>query len=95
MFYKDNAGIPVCQLGAGDVSVGNVEWNGIEPQECVGVVFGETAKGKVNRRLEHIEGKRDCDVGVKFKLLFTRPESIDVVIDKLEKAKVSMLCEKQ
>ena len=26
MFYKDKAGIQVCQLGKGDVSVSTIEW---------------------------------------------------------------------
>jgi len=91
MFYKDKAGIQVCQLGTGDVSVSNILWDHVDTSECAGVVFGETDKGKIDRKLEHIEGKRDCDVGVKFKLLFTKPESIDVVIEKLKEAKTSML----
>ncbi len=92
MFYKDKAGIQICQLGTGDVSVSTVEWPNVDPQECVGVVFGEISKGKIDRRLRQIEGKKDCDVGIKFKLLFTKPESIDVVIDKLKEAKAQMLC---
>lgn len=87
MFFKDKAGIHVCQLGTGDVSVSNIEWGNIDPQECVGVAFGEISKGEIDRRIKDIEGKRDCDVGIKFKLLFTKPESIDVVIEKLKKAK--------
>ncbi|MCP4984575.1 MAG: hypothetical protein GY928_00525 [Colwellia sp.] len=92
MFYKDQKGIDICQLGTGNVSVSTIEWSNVSSQECVGVVFGETDKGEIGRRLEHIEGNRDCDVGVKFKLLFTKPESIDVVINKLKEAKAQMLC---
>jgi hypothetical protein len=91
MFYKDKAGIQVCQLGTGDVSVGNIEWQDVPDNECVGIVFGETDKGAIDRRLKHIEGKLDCNARVKLKLLFTKVESIDVIIEKLKIAKNLML----
>ncbi len=87
MFFKDNHGIQVCQLGTGDISVGNIEYEDILPEECSGIVFGEIEKGKIDRELPEIAGKRDCDANVKFKLLFTDTKSIDVVINTLIETK--------
>lgn len=87
MFYKDDNNIQVCQLGIGDVLVGNIEYKDIAPEECSGIVFGEIKRGEINRKLPELAGKRDCDANVKFKLLFTDVKSIDVVINALIETK--------
>ncbi len=90
MFFKDKNGIQVCQLGTGDIKVSEVELEGIPVKECVGVVFGECEKGKINRTIHGDKGKLDYEAGMKFKLLFTNPKSIDVVIKELQQAKELM-----
>lgn len=90
MFGKDEKGIDVCQLGTGDILVSEGEVKGISPKECVGVVFGEIQEGKIDRELPEFKGKMDYEANVKFKLLFTNPKSIDVVINALQKAKELM-----
>ena len=93
MFYKDEKGIQICQLGTGDVSVSNIEWPDIKPKECVGVAFGKTKSAEIGKLIPNSKGKYDYEFDVKFKLLFTKPESIDVVIEKLQEAKALMLGE--
>ena len=90
MFFKDEKGIEVCQLGTGDVIVSEVELKGISPKECVGIVFGKTKEGEIDRHLPEFQNKFDYEAGVKFKLIFTNPKSIDVVINALQKAKELM-----
>ncbi len=90
MFFKDDNGIYVCQLGTGDVSVSNIEWKNILPKECVGIAFGEIERGEIDRHLPELDKKLDYIAGVKFKILFTDSKSIDVVINALQKAKESM-----
>ena len=87
MFFKDDQGILSCQLGTGDVAVSECNLKGIPPEKCVAVVFGQCKEGKINRELPELTGKLDYEIGVKFKLLFTNPKSIDVVIAELEQAK--------
>lgn len=91
MFFKDNHGIQVCQLGTGDVSVGNIYYENIPPEECSGIVFGEIKKGKIDRKLPRMADKRDYDANIKFKLLFTDTKSIDVVINALKETKELMI----
>lgn len=90
MFYKDENNIDICQFGTGDVLVAGIEMPNVRPKELVGVVFGETEKGEIDRRLKYAEGKFDNETGVKFKLYFTKPESIDVVINCLKEQKKFM-----
>ena len=90
MFYKDGKGIEVCQLGKGDILVSDVYLEGIRPKDCVGVVFGEVEEGEINRELPEFKNKMDHEANVRFKLLFTNPNSIDVVVNALQAAKESM-----
>ena len=87
MFFEDKNGILACQLGNGDVMVSEAELKDISPRECVSVVFGECNKGEIDRELPEFKDKADYEAGVKFKLLFTNPKSIDVVVNALQKAK--------
>ena len=90
MFFKDNNGIDVCQLGTGDVLVSEAELQGVPVNKCVAVVFGEIEEGDINRPLPKFKDKADYNSNVKFKLLFTNPKSIDVVIHELQQAKEMM-----
>lgn len=90
MFFKDDNEISVCQLGTGDVMVSETELKGISPKKIVGIVFGEIKEGEIGRSLPELEGKLDFEANVKFKLLFTKTESIDVVIEELKQAKKLM-----
>ncbi len=90
MFFTDKNGIQVCQLGTGDVMVSEAELEGISAKECVSVVFGATEKGKIDRYLPQYKNKKDHEAGVKIKLLFTNPKSIDVVTNALQQAKKLM-----
>ena len=84
MFYKDDKGIQVCQLGTGDVMVSGIETKEGKP---LGIAFGEIQKGTIGREILGMKGKLDYETGIKFKLIFTNPKSIDVVIDALKQAK--------
>ena len=90
MYFTVKHGIYACQLGSGDVMVSDAELIGISPGECVSVVFGECKKGEIDRALPEFKDKLDYAAGVRFKLLFTNPKSIEVVINVLKKAKVLM-----
>lgn len=87
MFYKDEKGIDICQLGTGDISVSELEYPDISPKEVVGIAFGETKKAEIGKIIPNSKGKYDYEFNVKFKLLFTKVESIDIVIEALEKSK--------
>ena len=90
MFFKDDNGIQVCQMGDGDVIVSEIKLTKASPKECVGICFGKTELGEINRILHEYKDKKDYEAGIKVKLLFTDVKSIDVVISKLNEAKESM-----
>jgi len=93
MFFTDKNGINACQLGTGEriVLVSEAELEGVSAKECISVVFGETEKGNIGRCLPQYKNKKDFEAGVKIKLLFTDPKSIDVVINALRQAKKLMI----
>jgi hypothetical protein len=86
MFFKDDKGIDVIQMGTGDVRVCEIGYP--NNSKLVGIGFGEAEEGKINRKLGG-SGKFDYEVGIKLKLTFTNTKSIDVVINALKKAKKS------
>ena len=70
-------------MGHGDIRVAGLDFKKIR---LTGICFGECESGKISRKLGG-EGLKDYEVGIKVKLTFIKSESIDVVINALNKAK--------
>lgn len=90
MFFKDDNGIDVIQMGTGDVMVTTVDFKDISTNERGGIAFAPCKAGKIDRPLPEFTGKIDYEAGVKLKILFSDIKAIDVVINQLELAKKKM-----
>ena len=84
--YMADYGIPTIQLGCGGVIVSDLSFEG---ENLAGVGFSLGA-GEVGESHEYLNGKMATDIDVFFQVIATKPESLQVVIDKLEKAKADL-----
>lgn len=86
--YMSEYGIPTIQLGCGGVGVSDLKFKG---NEFSGIGFS-LVQGEVGEIHHHDSaGVIATDIGVFFQIIATKPESLQVVIDRLEKAKETLL----
>ena len=90
MIFKDEHGINVVQFGTGDVLVAAGTLKSEEPKEVVSVSFCQKDSGEIGVKYPELSGKFDCDINGHTRFVFTKVESIQVVIEELEKAKEMM-----
>ena len=84
--YITDYGIPTIQLGCGGVIISDLKFdNGF-----AGIGFS-LGQGEVGEH-HHVDSDELTakDIGVFFQIIATRPESLQVVIDKLELAKAEL-----
>ena len=78
---SDNNGIPTIVLGDGNTIIGELIHD-----DYSGICFSKGA-GAVGDLHPEVEGKMDHEIGVYFKIITDNPDSIQVLIDRLEGAK--------
>lgn len=86
--YTPEYGVPTLQLGDGGTAVSDIHTD----EGLHGVCFSESPRNEgvgFDFTPEH-GGKRTTDVEAYFQILTDNQESIDVLIDKLEKAKLAI-----
>ena len=85
--YMSSYGIPTIQLGCGGVIVGDLNFSG---GDVSGIGFSLGA-GEVGQHHKDLNGKQATDIGTFLQIIATKPESLQVVIDKLELAKQDLI----
>lgn len=95
MFFIDGDGVNVIQFGTGDILIGAGMLD--DPENMIGAVAlipQEPVGIGVPRDLVAENGgiaPADTDFGVHTRLVFTKPESIDVLVEHLLAVKEAML----
>ena len=79
-------GIPTIQLGCGGVIISDLAF---KDENIAGVGFS-LGQGEVGESHDELNGKNATDIGTFFQVIATSPESLQVVIDKLELAKADL-----
>jgi hypothetical protein len=75
--------ILVLEWGHGDIYVAAAKTTDGIP----GLVFLRGIPGEIGRIFPEMIGKKDSDCGGFLRFIFTKPESIDIIIDELQSAK--------
>jgi len=88
--YMSEYGIPTVQLGTGDIIVSHLSFKD-EDEEFSGIGFSLGADSEIGKNYDELIGKTSTDVGVFLQIIATKPESIEIIIDKLEIAKQELL----
>ena len=83
MFYKDKNDIQIIIFGVGSVIVANTKL----PDGPPVVYLAEGSSDKIGVDVADLKGKTDTEIGTKVKMVFSNIESIDILIDRLVKAK--------
>jgi hypothetical protein len=83
--FKDEEGVPTVQIGCGGVIVGDVY---AVDGTYSGVCF-TLGKGEVGQDHNGSHGKTSGEINSFLKITATRPESLQILIDKLELAKAN------
>ncbi len=84
--YMSEYGIPTIQLGCGGVIVSDLNF---KDSYFAGVGFS-LGRGEVGEHHHGLRGKSATDIGIFFQLIANSPDSLQVVIDKLELAKADL-----
>lgn len=85
-------GITVVFFGFGSVDVMTSERNSSNPMPSMSFAALDEPVD-IGRSLPDRNGKTDIELGAKVRMMFAKPESIDVVIEGLERLKKSMEAE--
>jgi len=85
--YMSEYEIPTIQLGCGGVIVSDLIF---KDEQLSGIGFS-LGQGEVGENHTYPNDTMATDIGVFFQIIATKPESLQVVIDKLEKAKHDLL----
>jgi len=86
---KDENGIPVILVGDGRTIIGEL----IHP-DYSGICLSMGA-GAVGEFHPEVEGKEDHEIGVFFKIVTSNPDSLQVLIDRLEGAKKRLVLQQK
>jgi len=84
--YMPEYGIPTIQLGCGGVIISDLNF---KDESIAGIGFS-LGQGKVGERHNDLDGKDATDIGTFFQVIATSPDSLQVVIDRLELAKADL-----
>lgn len=84
--YMAEYGIPTIQLGCGGVLISDLNFKN---ENIAGIGFS-LGQGEVGEYHDKDSGKNATDIGVFFQIIATSPESLQVVINKLEDAKTDL-----
>lgn len=83
MVYESDEGVPTIQLGCGGVNICD-----LHGRDAAGVAFMFNDGGEVGEHHENIApGGTEGENKAFFRIVATKPESLQVLIDKLETAK--------
>lgn len=86
--YTPEYGVPTIQLGDGGTTVSDVSGDGGFHGICFSEAVENTGVGADHT--DQVGGKRVHEMGAYFQILTTNPASLDVVIDKLQRAKAAL-----
>ena len=84
--YVSEYGLPTIQLGCGGVIISDLKFEG---DDFSGIGFSLGA-GEVGEDHKELEGKNAIEASLFFQIIATKPESLQVVIDKLLLAKANL-----
>ena len=89
--YTPEYGVPTIQLGNGQTVISDV----IGDDGFCGVCFSEAEinLGVGGDQTENVGNKQVDEIGAYLQILTTNPDSLDVLIDKCQRAKVALLAE--
>jgi len=83
--HKSEEGVPTIQLGCGGVIIAD---NYAIDGSHAGISF-TLGKGDIGKPHRHTHGKSDGDIGAFLRIIATKPESLQILINKLELAKAN------
>jgi len=89
--YTPEYGVPTIQLGDGETVISDVHGE----DGFHGICFSEAEVnlGVGGDQTENVGSKKVDEVGAYFQILTTNPASLDVIIDKCQRAKAALLDE--
>lgn len=82
----ESDGVTVIQFGFGDVKISTGKISG-QGEIFSTISFSPIESGDIGRYFPDDCGKKDTDIGAHTRLVFLTPDSIDVLIERLEEAR--------
>jgi hypothetical protein len=94
MIFKGDYGENILQFGDGDIFIAASQPEGMRPSDIVAISFIPGDPRPIGSPAPEMIGKRDTDLHCHTRLIFHKPESIDVLIETLLKIKDAMLSDR-
>jgi len=87
--FTPSYGVPTVQLGDGETIISDVTTD----EGFCGICFSEAEVnlGVGGDQTENVGGKKVDEIGTYFQILTKNPDSLDVLIDKCQRAKAALL----